>query len=221
MIGFVRTDDPSTVRSALLNLQHELSNDPLFNSIPSFDKTRVAFHAKNDAPEIRAEVFKLLRTLPVRAQFVFARKRLNTFRSAFHSKEGAFYDHLVTHLFKRSLHLAQRNRIYFEKRGSRPRQEPLTAAVNKAAEAFKSMYDRAEPTDVAVQCQSPVGEPCLQAIDYFLWAVQRVFTRGEDRFFRVLEAQIDMVWDLYDTDNYPRNMYTKKNRLEIQKISPL
>ena len=57
-------------------------------------------------------------------------------------------------------------------------------------------------------------------MDYFLWAVQRVFTKGEDRFFRALESQIEFVWDLYD-EKYPHNIYTKKNPLEIKKFSPL
>ncbi len=221
MLGYIRTEEPTIIRQALEELRSQLKADPLYNSIPSFKKTAVAFHAKDDSPEVRSEVFKLLRELPVRAQFIFARKRLRTFRSSFHSKESAFYDHLVTHLFKRSLHLASENHIYFEKRGSRPRQLPLTEAVNKAAVSFGEMYDNGADTTVTVQCQSPTGEPCLQAADYFLWAIQRVFTKREDRFYKTLQDQIEVVWDLYDTDKYPKNIYTKKYPLEPDKFSPL
>lgn len=221
LIGYVRTDAPKEVRTALNDLRKRLAGDPLFAGIPSFHKTLTAFHAKNDSPEVRAEVFRLLRDLPLKAQFIFARKRIRTFRSTFHSKEGEFYDHLVTHLFKRSLHLATENRIVFEKRGSRPRQIPLTEAVMKASEKFEQTYGKGQKTQVKVECHSPVGEPCLQAVDYFLWAVQRVFVRGEDRFYRALESQIEFVWDLYDTENYPNNIYTKKNALKVGKFSPL
>jgi len=220
LLGYVRTDSPREVRLALADLRARLAADPLFAGIPSFSKTLKAFHAKNDSPEVRAEVFRLLRTLPLKAQFIFARKRLTTFRRAFHSKEGEFYDHLVTHLFKRSLHLATDNHIVFEKRGSRARQQPLTDAVMKAARQFQQSYGKEQVTQVKVECHSPDGEPCLQAVDYFLWAVQRVFTKGEDRFFRALESQIEFVWDLYD-EKYPHNIYTKKNPLEIKKFSPL
>jgi hypothetical protein len=221
LIGYIRTEDPRAVRRALSDLRAELGQDPLYNNIPSFQKTQNAFHAKDDSPEVRSEVFKVLRTLPIRAQFIFARKQVRTFRSTFHSKEGAFYDHLVTHLFTRSLHLARKNYICFEKRGSRARQKPLTDAVRKASEAFEVQYGTGASTSVSVHCQSPVGEPCLQAIDYYLWAVQRVFTKREDRFYKTLEDQIEFVWDLYDTHQYPNNIYTKKNSLEPKKISPL
>ena len=221
LIGYIRTEDPQHIRQALASLNRELSADPLYSGIPSFKKTTSAFHAKDDSPEVRSEVFKVLRTLPIRAQFVFARKRIQTFRNAFDSKEGAFYDHLVTHLFKRSLHLAQSNHICFEKRGSRARQKPLTDAVRKAAEAFEVQYGTGAASSVSVQCQSPTGEPCLQAADYFLWAVQRLFTKGEDRFYKTLEAQVEFVWDLYDTPKYPNNIYTKNNPLELNKFSPL
>ena len=221
LIGYIRTANPHSVRRALSDLRTKLGADPLYNRIPSFQKTQYAFHAKDDSPEIRSEVFKVLRTLPIRAQFILARKQVRTFRNTFHSKEGAFYDHLVTHLFKRSLHLAQENHICFEKRGSRARQKPLTDAVNKAAEAFNVQYGTGAAARVSVHCQSPTGEPCLQAIDYFLWAVQRMFTKQEDRFYKALEDQIEFVWDLYDTPKYPKNIYTKKNPLELKKFSPL
>ncbi len=221
MIGYVRTDSPHEVRTALADLRARLADDPLFAGIPSFSKTLKCFHAKNDSPEVRAEVFKVLRKLPLKAQFIFARKRLTTFRRRFDSKEGAFYDHLVTHLFKRSLHLATENRILFEKRGSRARQQPLTDAVYRAAESFATTYGKGEATTVKVECQSPSGEPCLQAVDYFLWAVQRVFTKGENRFFQALENQVEFVWDLYDQEKYPKSVYTKRNLLRADKISPL
>ena len=91
----------------------------------------------------------------------------------------------------------------------------------KAAEAFDVQYGTGSSASVSVHCQSPVGEPCLQAIDYFLWAVQRIFTKREDRFYKALEDQIEFVWDLYDTPQYPKNIYTTKNPLELKKFSPL
>lgn len=221
LIGYVRTDAPRDVRVALAGLKDQLAADPLYSGIASFPKTLTAFHAKNDSPEVRAEVFRLLRTLPLKAQFIFARKRITTFKKSFNSKEGEFYDHLVTKLFTRSLHLATDNHIVFEKRGSRARQKPLTDAVTRASQQFEAMHGRGQRTTVKVECQAPSGEPCLQAADYFLWAVPRVFTNGEDRFYRALESQIEFVWDLYDTEKYPNNIYTKKNPLDKEKFSPL
>ena len=220
MLGYVRTEHPKEIRQALVSLRDQLAKDVYFQGIPTFERTLQGFHAKDDSPEVRREVFRLLPTLPVKGQFIFARKRLSTFRNSFNSKEPAFYDHLVKHLFTRSLHLAEENHIFFEKRGSRARQQPLTEAVNAAVESFCSKYN-CEPKSTTVHCQTPVGEPCLQVVDYFLWAIQRLFVRGEERFFKVIEKQVEIVWDLYDTARYPNNIYTSKNPLEAQKISPL
>ena len=221
LVGYISTEEPSHVRRSLAVLGRQLAEDPYFRGIPYFDRTLRAFHAKDDSPEVRREVYRILSTLPIKGQFIFARKRVATFRRSFASKEGAFYDHLVTHLFTRSLHLAKENHICFATRGSRARQKPLTEAVNKAAENFRTRYSGGSSTTVRVECQSLVGEPCLQAADYFLWAVQRLFVRREDRFFKAIESQIEFIWDLYDTVSYPRNIYTSKNPPDPNKISPL
>jgi len=87
---------------------------------------------------------------------------------------------------------------------------------------FKSTYKSVGTTKVSVQSQSPVGEPCLQIVDYFSWAVQRLFIRGEERFFLSIEDQVEFVWDLYDTEKYPKNIYNRRtNQLRANKISPL
>lgn len=39
----------------------------------------------------------------------------------------------------------------------------------------------------------------MQVIDYYLWAVQRLFERAEGRFFAGIAKQIEYVWDLDDT----------------------
>src|SRR5690242_6465366 len=69
LLGFVETQDPSALRKALLELQQTIVNDPYFEGVPSLSKTRIAFHAKDDLPEIRFQVYKLLATLDFKAQF--------------------------------------------------------------------------------------------------------------------------------------------------------
>jgi hypothetical protein len=69
--------------------------------------------------------------------------------------------------------------------------------------------------------QTPVGEPCLQIIDYLNWAVYRAFTRGEMRYFEMIRSKVSLVVDLYDQKKYPENWYTHKNPFDATKISPL
>jgi hypothetical protein len=221
VLGFVETQEPEPIRQALQRLQQDVISDPYFEGVPSLARTRVAFHAKDDLPETRYRVFKLLAELDFKAQFVVARKIEKVFRNSFHAKEHEFYDHLVTQLFTNTLHRFEANEIYFAKRGSRTRQAPLLEAIRRGARLFEQQWQTQITSHVAVQAQTPQGEPCLSVIDYVNWAVYRAFTRGEMRYFRQIEAKVSLLVDIYDTDHYPKNWYNKRNPFDVNKITPL
>jgi hypothetical protein len=221
ILGFIETRRPDSIRQAVLELQQEIVRDPYFQEFPSLKKTAVAFHAKDDVPEIRYRFFKLLASLDFQAQFVVARKIERVFRNSFQAKEDAFYDHLITHLFQNVMHRYQHSFIYFAKRGSRNRQTPLSGAIRRGIERFEQKWSAQVTTTYKVQAQSPIGEPCLSVIDYMNWAVYRAFTRGEMRYYRVVEEKISLLVDLYDTAKYPSNWYTRKNPFDIKKTTPL
>lgn len=221
VLGFIETQQPEPIRQALQRLQSEVIADPYFEGVPSLAKTAVAFHAKDDLPEIRYRVFKLLSDLDFKAQFVVARKIERVFRNSFHANEGEFYDHLVSQLFKNALHRHQLNHVYFAKRGSRSRQAPLSNAIRRGVAQFEKHWNTRVTSDVTIQAQMPKGEPCLSVIDYMNWAVYRAFTLGEMRYYRQVEQHVSLLVDLYDTENYPKNWYTRKNTFDIKKITPL
>lgn len=221
ILGFVETQRPDSLRDAVLQLQHEVIHDPYFQDFPSLQKTAVAFHAKDDVPEIRYRFFKLLSTLDFTAQFVVARKIERVFRNSFQAREEAFYDHLVSRLFQNALHRHQHNLIYFAKRGSRTRQEPLANAIRKGIADFEEKGNTHINTTFAVQAQTPQGEPCLSIVDYMNWAIYRAFTRAEMRYFRVVEEKVTLLVDLYDTAVYPQNWYSRRNSFDTTKITPL
>jgi hypothetical protein len=221
ILGFIETRRPDSIRQAVLELQQEIVRDPYFQEFPSLKKTAVAFHAKDDVLEIRYRFFKHLASLDFQAQFVVARKIERVFRNSFQAKEDAFYDHLITHLFQNVMHRYQRSFIYFAKRGSRDRQAPLSGAIRRGIERFEQKWSAQVTTTYKVEAQTPTGEPCLSVIDYMNWAVYRAFTRGEMRYYRVVEEKVSLLVDLYDTTKYPRNWYTRKNPFDIKKITPL
>jgi hypothetical protein len=221
LLGMIEVSNPDTVRQALKSLQTAIAHDPYFVDFPSISKTAIAFHAKDDVPEVRYEVYKLLTTLDFDAQFVVARKIERVFRNNFEAQEGAFYDHLVTQLFQNKLHRYQENIIYFAKRGSRNRQIPLAHAIEKGIQQFENKWKVKIQTRYSVQAQTPAGEPCLSVIDYMNWAVYRAFTRQEMRYFRVIENKVSLLVDMYDKEKYPRNWYSRKNRFDVKKITPL
>lgn len=221
MLGFVEIEDPQSVRSALLDLQRQIVTDPYFEAVPSIAKTKIAFHAKDDIPEIRFQVYKLLATLSFKTQIIVARKIEKVFRNNFEANERQFYDHLVSQLFKNALHRYQHNYVYLAKRGSRERQAPLQEAIQRGVQQFEAAWNTKVNTNIQVQPQTPAGEPCLSVIDYMNWAVYRAFTRGEMRYFNVVADKVSLLVDLYDTDQYPKNWYNRKNPFHINKITPL
>lgn len=111
ILGFIETQTPAAIRQAVLSLQQELVNDPYFQDFPSIQKTAIAFHAKDDLPEIRYRLFKLISSLDLRAQFIVARKVERVFRNNFNAQETAFYDHLISLLFQNVLHRYHHNYI--------------------------------------------------------------------------------------------------------------
>jgi hypothetical protein len=165
ILGLVEISDPIPARHAILQLQSNLVNDPYFKDFPSIQQTKIAFHATDDLTEIRYQFYKLIAGLNFQAQFVVARKIERVFRNNFHSNEHEFYDHLITRLFDGRLHTHEQNFIYFAKRGSRSRQAPIEAAIQKSIHQFEQKWNTTVKTQTFVQAQTPAGEACLSIVD--------------------------------------------------------
>ena len=115
LMGFIRTTEPEYLRKKLNSLKNELILDPYLKEIPSMEKTKISFHAKDDCTEVRYKVFTLLKDLPFSCNVVVARKTENTFKK-FNGNTQELYDTLITHLFKNILHLSSNNHIYIATR---------------------------------------------------------------------------------------------------------
>lgn len=227
ILGFVRTDNPRPLRKALIELHNKIIADPYLQSIPSLSKTeKSGFHAKDDCPEIRAEVYKLIKTLDFRVEFVVARKRLDVFKKRHNKNENMFYMDIFHHLFKNQLH-KEDCKIYFSKRGSQTRQHHIEKALKLAIEAFQDKNKKTIKKKSEVFIQIPSEEPLLMLIDYMNWAVSRAYNKNEMRYFDFIREKISLVWDIYDFEKYEKsykenNIYTKRqNPFCVTKISPL
>lgn len=221
ILGFIETTNPQAIRQTMQSLHQEIASDPYLQDIPSMVKTNRAFHAKDDCPEVRYLVFKRIAELDFKAQFIVARKIEKIFRNTFRRNEYLFYDYLVNRLFVNVLHRHSRIHIYFAKRGSGARQAPLEAAIRRGANYFEEKWKTTVTSDISIFSQSPVGEPCLQVIDYMNWAVYRAFTKREMRYYRVVEDKVSLLVDWYDKAKRPNNWYNRRNPFDIEKTSPL
>lgn len=220
VMGFIRTTEPEFLRKKLNELKRELSNDEYLKDIPSMSKTKLAFHAKDDCPEVRYRVFKLLKELPFSCNIVVARKTKHVFEK-FEGNTQKLYDSLITHLFKNILHLSSNNYIYIATRGSKKRQEPLERAIQDALKYTEEKLSMPIVSNQQILPQTPSGEACLQIVDYCNWAVQRAFLKGDMRYYNFLKEKFGLIVDLYDFKKGWKNFYSKSNPFDIKNISPL
>ena len=174
IMGFIRTTEPEFLRDNLNRLHKEIANNSYFHGVPSITKTNLAFHAKDDIPEVRYEVFKLLNNLPFSCNVVIARKTKKVL-DKFNGNTNDFYDSLITNLFKNILQTSNNNYIYIATRGNRKRQAPLEQAIQKSIEYSEKTLKSHIDSKQIILPQSPSGEPCLQIVDYCNWGIQRAF----------------------------------------------
>ncbi len=221
ILGFIKTEEPEKLREALNTVRAEVIADKYLQSIPSFKNSSQFFHAKDDCPEIREKVFKAIVDLPFKTQFFVGRKIESLFRKKHKSNPNLFYDDLISKLFENQLHVSEKSIIYFATRGNRARQEPLQQAIQVSVDRFEKKWNKKIDSEIQIYAQTPIGEPCLQIVDYMNWVLYRAFSKGEMRYFDFMREKISLVVDLYDVANYPNTYYTKKNPFDANKISPL
>lgn len=224
LLGFVRAQDPQPIRACLQELQQKIANDPYFNGIPSIKKTLIAFHAKDDCPEVRMMVYKTLSQSNFAAQVIVARKIERMFRTRYKGSKDKFYQDIVSRLFENQLHKAETNHIVFSKRGNKIQQHAMHTAIKVGAERFRQKWHADITTRLNIKTLLSSQDFMLQAVDYANWAVQRAFERGEMRYFNFLRDKFELICDVFDKDNYKggRNFYDRnKNPFEIKKASPL
>ena len=228
ILGKMEIDEPAEVERELEDLRAELLADPYFKDVPSMRpnnrKTAIAFHAKDDLPEIRREVFKLLLKKKLRFYAVVRDKRdLATYVQQQNERDATYryrqdeqYDLLVKELFRKLHHIADDVHIIFAKRGNKSRNVAFRTALEEAAKAFERSFGFAHPARNHVVSSTPPKCVCLQAVDYHLWALQRFYERREDRFLDLIWPQVGEIHDLDRVEDGKRGVfYTKRKPLNL------
>ena len=210
IVGRLEVDDAEALAAALGGLRAELLADPLLNSVPSMQparqKTALFFHAKDDLPEVRLQVFRVLRQHGLRFSAVAKDKRvlLESVRVRQAAEAGYryradghdLYDSMMGALFGRVGRFGHHRHITFAVRGNKPRTHLLTHVLTDVEQEFKRQFGLAPHKETTVHSGYPWDHAGLQACDYFLWALQRFYERGEDRFLNAMWPQFVEVIDL-------------------------
>jgi hypothetical protein len=233
MVGVAYLPQPELAREYLDGLRKELLADPYFKGVPSIQpearKTATCFHACKDLAEIRYHVFKLLPRIKTEVFVSIRRKgimaeRISASKATSRSSriEDIVYDDLVKRLFRDRLHLADENRIVFARKGKSARSQALGQAITRAKANFERAHGKPSDRPTRIISTFPREFAGLQVIDYYLWALQRLYERGEDRFFNLLSDSYKLIMDLDDrrNKNYGE-YYSAPNPLTQQKILPV
>lgn len=237
IMGKLEVDDPPNLESALNELRLGMIDNPYFSGISSFkperQKTAVAFHAKDDLPEVRFSVFNLLRSFGSQLRFYAVvcdkLKILDTetakreAQPGYCFNENSIYDFLMRELFGKFHRMADRYKVTVAKRGNSTRNEALTSALAAAEKDFEQKFGfrRSQADAWTITVLKSTEHACLQAVDYFLWALQRFYevkfnpdtkeklldkSTGqvihEDRFLKSIWPQVGEIHDLHFGPNY-------------------
>jgi hypothetical protein len=225
ILGLLEVPYPYVVCNGLEDLRRKFLADPYFKGVPSFDpsqgKIAEAFHATDDLPEVRREVFGLLRKFDNLRFFAVVRDKkaeLNYIHSrqvqnpSYRYNPNDLYDKLVRRLFRDRLHKSERVEVCFAKRGQKPRTQALYKALLTARANFYKKWGIESQSPIIVISERSRENTCLQAVDYYLWALQRLYERKEDRYIRYIQDNISLIVDMDDRRRKPYGEYYDKKR---------
>lgn len=228
MIGAVRIkSDIKEVENAFNNLRQTLINDPFVQKIPSSRRLNKMFHAKDDADIVRREVFKLIKTFDFSVLVIVRRKSAileqvvklyQTTGVKTRINEKDIYNVLVSRLFKPLLHKND-CKIYFSQRGKTFNDNSLRAAINTAKKNFYISNHIENAHNIEIHSSHPEEHIGLQIIDYYLWALNRLYEKNDDSYFNLLKDDYKLIIDVDDTRKHPfGEHYNSSHPISLIKI---
>jgi hypothetical protein len=220
-LGLLKINVPlGVVREKIVSLQKRIAEDPYYKKVPSILKKKVAhgyyLHAKDDVPEVRKAAYELIRSIDCTFEAVVARKIYYLFENKHHSNEAEFYADLFSQLLKNRLGKKDRLVLNIAERTRCTTFNNLQKGLDKAlAHPKLRSSERSQRRNIVFNVQKPTVEPLLNIADYLCWAIQRVFEKGETRYYDFIGDKISVVWDLYDFSGAitGRNYYSKSKKL--------
>jgi hypothetical protein len=220
--------DPARLVRDLDSLRRAILADPYFKGVPSLlpenKKTALMFHAKDDLPEVRREVFRVLMRHPIQF-FAVVRDKLtvvdqvrarNAKDSSYRYHQHELYDSMMRQMLVGRLHRDQEYVIQFARRGRSDRTEAIRLAVEGARQRFQQKWGIVSDAPITARAAYPQDVVCLQASDYLLWALQRLYEKGEERYVSAIWPAVRLIHDVDDTRDavYGRYYTQQKNRLD-------
>jgi hypothetical protein len=223
ILGLLKINEPlNAIREKVVDLQNRIAEDTYYDKVLSIQKKKSAngyyLHAKDDVPEVRKVAFELIRSIDCNFEAVVARKIYYLFEKKHNSNEAEFYADLLSHLLKNRFGKYDRLVLNIAERTRCTASNNLQKGLDKALAHSKFRYpERAQKCKVVFNVQKPTIEPLLNIADYFCWSIQRIFEKGETRYYDYISDKVSVVWDIYDFAGAVsgRNYYSKNRKLSV------
>lgn len=159
-----------------------------------------------------------MKSLDCSFEAVVGRKICDLYETKHNGNESEFYADMLSHLLKNKLGSSERLVLNIAQRGKTTRNAVLESALQKAINSRKTdtwKVEQEPTTKVVFNVQHQHSEPLLNIADYFCWAIQRVFERGEMRYYEYLSEKMSLIVDIYDKSRWEenKNYYNSRNPL--------
>jgi len=224
ILGMAAFNEPlQPIRDNILRFEREIENSAYYKNVPSVQKRvqkygQYFFHAKDDLPEIKKEFFDYIKTVDCSIKVAVGRKQIDIFENEHNRKEAAFYADLLSYLIRDEFLKHPRMVLNIAERSSSTAINNLESGLKKAQKRFIVKHPEKEnKTKVSFKVLKYINDPLLRIPDYLCWSIQRIFEKGEIRYYDYIMEKIDAVVDVYDNER----IYNSENPLnEKNKVSP-
>ncbi|MEO8270299.1 MAG: hypothetical protein ABI557_11310, partial [Aureliella sp.] len=170
--------------------------------------------------EVRREVFAFLLQQKIKFFALVRDKRVivqkiadrQLIKPTYKYHQNQLYDRCVSRLFRDRLHKDDSYAIHFARRGSSDRTGALLNALMASRANFQRTYGIESTAPIEINASEPTTTVNLQVADYYLWALQRMYERHEERYLHLVWKQVGLIHDVDDTREAEYGVYYSKKR---------
>lgn len=203
LLGMLTINEPiDSVRGKIIELQNDVIEDHYYFKIRSIQKKKLKsgyfFHATDDIPEVRKLVFEFINSIDCKFDAVVGKKDYKVYEKKHNGNQSEFYADMLSILLHDNLVLYDNLVLNIASRSRCTTQSNLDRGLQKALLISKNKYPNLNNNcKIAFNVQHPTIEPIINIADYFLWAVQRMMEREEDRYIDFIGNKINEITYLY------------------------
>lgn len=206
LLGMLTINEPiGSVRERIIDLQNKVINDNYYYKIRSIQKKKSKsgyfFHATDDIPEVRKLVFEFINSIDCKFDVVVGEKDYNIYEKKHNGNQAEFYGDMLSILLHENLVLYDNLVLNIASRSRCTTQSNLDRGLQKALLISKNKFPHLNNScKIAFNVQHPTIEPIINITDYFLWSIQRMVEREEDRYFDFIKKNINGIKYLYQKE---------------------